>query len=183
MKLSETPIAGAWLVDLAPLRDERGHFVRSYCRDTFMAHGIEVSWVQSNLSFNTEKGTLRGLHYQTAPYEEAKLVRVSRGRIFDVIVDLRPDSPSFGQTFSCTLDSDSMRSLFIPTGIAHGFQTLEQNTEVVYMMSEVYSAPHAVGLHWQDPDLAIAWPLPCPVVSPRDSAHPFFKDVFQGVGS
>ncbi|WP_041825726.1 dTDP-4-dehydrorhamnose 3,5-epimerase [Laribacter hongkongensis] len=183
MILNETPISGIWLVDLAPLRDERGFFARTYCQEIFKSYGIESNWVQANVSFNAQTGTLRGLHYQTAPYEEAKLVRVSRGRIFDVMVDLRPDSTTFGQTFSHELDASSMRSLYIPTGIAHGFQTLEPDSEVTYLMSQVYSPAHTMGLHWQDPDLAIAWPLPFPVVSPRDATHPFFKDVFQGVGS
>jgi dTDP-4-dehydrorhamnose 3,5-epimerase len=158
MIFRETPIAGAVLIELEPLVDERGAFARTFAVDEFAAHGLETRVVQCNTSTNARAGTLRGLHYQAPPCAEAKLVRCVRGSIFDVVVDLRPESPTYCAWYGAELSAANGRMLFVPTGVAHGFQTLENDSEVLYQMSEAYSAEHARGVRWDDPAFGIEWP-------------------------
>jgi dTDP-4-dehydrorhamnose 3,5-epimerase len=158
MIFRETPLAGAILIELEPLVDERGSFARTFAADEFAAHGLETRVVQCNTSMNARAGTLRGLHYQTEPHAEAKLVRCVRGAIFDVVVDLRPDSPTYCKWHGVELSDSNLRMLFVPVGLAHGFQTLADDSEVLYQMSAEYSAEHARGVRWDDPAFGIEWP-------------------------
>jgi dTDP-4-dehydrorhamnose 3,5-epimerase len=171
MKLTATPIAGAYLLDIEPIVDERGFFARSFCADTLRAHGLETTVVQQSISMNTRRGTLRGLHYQTAPHQEVKLVRVTRGRLYDVMLDLRPTSPSHLQWHAVELSASNHRSLYVPKGVAHGFQTLEDDTEVGYQMMQAYTPSHSRGVRWNDPLFGIVWPVPEPVLSMRDRSY------------
>ena len=175
MKFTPARLPGAWLIDLEPHSDERGFFARSWCTEAFAARELCPSLVQCGISFNRVSATLRGLHYQIAPHQEAKLVRCTRGEIFDVIVDLRPDSPCYRQWESFTLSDKNRRQLYIPVGIAHGFQTQTDNTEVFYQMSEFYHAESARGIHWQDPTVAITWPSPVSVISDGDRSLPVLE--------
>jgi dTDP-4-dehydrorhamnose 3,5-epimerase len=158
MRFSATALAGAFLIDIDPVEDERGLFARTMCADDFAAHGLNASWVQQSVSWNRRAGTLRGLHFQCAPDAEIKLVRVTRGAIFDVIVDLRPGSASYGKTFHTELSAANRRQMYIPAGMAHGFQSLTDDTEVLYQMSAPFRAASARGLRWDDAALAIPWP-------------------------
>ncbi len=175
MRFTETPIAGAFAVDLDLRRDERGWFARSWCRQEFVDHGLDGGLVQCNISYNESAGTLRGLHFQKPPKAEAKLVRCVRGAVFDVIVDLRPESRSYRRWHALTLDADAHNALYIPHGVAHGFQTLTDRSEVHYQMSEAFSPEHASGVRWDDQAFAIAWPAtPRRIVSAKDAAYPDF---------
>lgn len=176
MRFTETPLAGAFVIAPEPIEDERGFFARAYCDDEFAARGLEHGFVQCNISFNRRAGTLRGMHLQAAPHGEAKLVRCTAGALFDVIVDLRPDSPTHLQWFGARLDARSRAMLFVPRGFAHGFQTLEDDTEVFYQMSTRHEPAAARGLRWDDPALGIRWPLPDPILSPRDRAYPLLGE-------
>ena len=167
-----TPLTGAYVVDVKRLEDERGFFARSFCRQEFEAHGLSPYVAQCNVSFNQQRGTLRGMHLQVTPHEEAKLVRCTQGVIWDVIVDLRTGSATCGKWFGVELSAASRRALYVPEGFAHGFQTLTDGAEVLYMMSEFYHPESARGVRWDDPKLAIAWPLPNPVISERDRSYP-----------
>ncbi|MFH1539118.1 MAG: dTDP-4-dehydrorhamnose 3,5-epimerase [bacterium] len=158
MKFTGTPLKGAFVIDLEPLEDDRGFFARSWCRKEFEARGLNPNLVQCNISFNKKKGTLRGIHYQERPHAEAKLVRCTMGAICDVIIDLRPESPTFKQWFSVELTAQNRRALYIPEDFAHGFQTLEDNSEVFYQMSEFHHPESARGLRWDDPAFGIDWP-------------------------
>jgi dTDP-4-dehydrorhamnose 3,5-epimerase len=171
MILTETPLPGAFLVEISPLPDERGFFARTYCTEEFAAHGLECAWQQCSVSSNTRKGTLRGLHYQRAPHEEHKLVRCTTGEIFDVIVDIRPNSATYRRWYGLKLTAANHRSLFIPPGFAHGFVTLSDDAEVSYMISVPYAPDHAQGFRWDDPAFAIRWPIEPSVISPRDAAY------------
>ncbi len=175
MKFHETPLNGACIIEMDKIEDERGFFARAWCQTEFLQHGIIPDLVQCNVSFNPKRNTLRGLHYQVKPHEEAKLVRCTQGAIYDVIVDLRPESPSFKRWFAVELTARNHRSLYIPGGCAHGFQTLVDNTEVFYQMSTVYCPEAARGLRWNDPLFQIEWP-PCAarLVSDRDRNYPDF---------
>ncbi len=178
MRFTETPLAGAWLMDLDPHLDERGSFARIFCDRTFADRGLTAHWPQINLSHNPHRGTVRGLHFQAAPHEEAKVVRCVRGAIFDVLVDLRPGSPTRHRWFGATLDAEQGKALYIPPGCAHGFQVLEPDSEVLYFMSAPYEPAAARGLRWNDPTLAIAWPLPDEArLGPRDAALPFLSEL------
>jgi dTDP-4-dehydrorhamnose 3,5-epimerase len=172
MIFTESPLPGAFLVDFAPIADERGFFARAYCAEEFAARGLGPELRQCSVSYNTRKGTLRGLHYQRAPHEEHKLVRCTAGAIFDVIVDIRPRSPHYRRWFSTQLTSQNRRSLFIPPGFAHGFITLSDQTEVYYMISVPHAPEHGQGFRWSDPAFGIEWPLAPSVISPRDAAYP-----------
>lgn len=177
MKFIETPLAGAYLVEIEPRDDERGFFARTVCVDEFAAKGLSGQFVQQSVSWNPYRGTLRGLHFQEEPYAEEKLVRVTRGAIFDVIVDLRRGSPTFAQTCTVELTADRRNALYVPKGFAHGFQTLEANTEVLYEMTTRFSPGAARGIRWDDPELAIGWPLPIDTedqrtISRADLSHP-----------
>lgn len=174
MKFVETPLLGVWVVDPELVEDERGFFARTFSRDEFVAHGLELPVQVSAVSFNHRQGTLRGLHFQRAPYDEAKLVRCTQGAIFDVAVDLRPQSPSFSRWFGVELSSGNRQMLYLPQGCAHGFQTLEDDSEVFYQLSGVYHAPSVAGVRWDDPVLGIAWPLPVSCIAPRDLEWPHF---------
>lgn len=176
MKFVSTSLAGAFLVELQPIEDERGFFARSFCTDEFKQHGLDHRVAQCNVSFNREAGTLRGLHFQTAPHEEAKLVRCTAGVVFDVIVDLRQGSPTRYQWFGCELTARNRRAMFVPAGFAHGFQTLEDESEVFYLMSETYHPESARGLRWDDPRIGIAWPRSDPVLSDKDRSYPLLGD-------
>lgn len=172
MKFTPTTLAGAYVIELERLEDERGYFARTFCRDEFAAHGLHSAFPQCNTSFNARKGTLRGMHYQEKPHEEAKIVRCTRGAIHDVIVDIRRDSLTYGKWIAVELTADNARMLYIPEGFAHGFQTLADGSEVFYQMSEMFHPESARGLRWNDPALAIRWPLASPIVSGRDAGYP-----------
>ena len=172
MKFQPAPLAGAYLIELELLEDERGFFARSFCQNEFRAHGLDTVVAQSNVSFNRKRGTLRGLHYQAEPHAEAKVVRCTRGAIWDVIVDLRKGSATARRWHAVELTADNRRALYIPAGFAHGFQTLAEDSEVLYQMSEFYHPKSARGVRWDDPTLAIPWPLKDPVMSPRDREFP-----------
>lgn len=171
MKFHTVPLNGAYLIELERLEDERGFFARSFCQDEFRAHGLEPVIAQCNVSFNRKRGTLRGLHYQAEPHAEAKLVRCTRGAIWDVIVDLREGSPTTRKWYATELTADNWRALYIPKGFAHGFQALVDDTEVLYQMSEFYHPESARGVRWDDRALAINWLLPNPIVSKRDQSY------------
>jgi dTDP-4-dehydrorhamnose 3,5-epimerase len=171
-----TKLKGAWVIEPERHEDERGFFARTWCETEFAAHGLEGRWVQSSVSFNRTKGTLRGLHYQRAPYEEVKLVRCTRGSIFDVIVDLRPDSPDFKRHLAVVLTATDGRALYVPQGFAHGFQTLEDDTEVLYCMSQVYVPEAAAGVRWNDHAFGIMWPDAVRTMSERDRGYPDFLE-------
>ena len=172
MKFLPTRLPGVCIVDLEKHGDDRGFFARSWCRREFEEHGLNPNLVQCSVSFNLKKGTLRGMHYQVTPHEEAKLVRCTRGSICDVAVDLRPTSPAFGKWTAEELTADNGRALYIPGGFAHGFQTLSDNTEVFYQMSEFYHPESARGVRWNDPAFGIIWPIPNPIISERDKNLP-----------
>lgn len=171
MRFEATDIAGVVIVDIEPARDERGLFARLHCPDEFAAAGHPFVPVQTSLSRSTAAFTLRGLHYQAAPHAETKLVRVTRGRAFDVAVDLRPDSSTHRRWVAVELSADDARAVLIPEGVAHGFLTLEPETDVVYQIAPRYEAGHDRGVRWNDPVFAIAWPAEPKVISPRDAAY------------
>jgi len=169
-----TGLPGAYVIELERHEDARGYLARTFCEAEFAAHGLETRIAQCSVSFNRKKGTLRGMHFQEAPFEEVKLVRCSRGAIFDVIVDLRRDSPVFKRHFAIQLDKQSGTMVYVPAGFAHGFQTLEDDTEVFYQMSQVYSAQHARGVRWNDPAFGISWPEAERIILERDRNYPDF---------
>lgn len=171
MIFTETPIAGAFVIDVEQREDERGFFARTFCEDEFGAHGLESRIAQCNLSGNRAKGTLRGLHYQSAPHEETKIVRCTRGAIWDVIVDLRRHSRTYLRWTAVDLTPDNRRALYVPHGLAHGFITLDDDTEVFYMIGTTYVADAACGAPWDDPAFAIAWPIAPVVISERDGSY------------
>jgi dTDP-4-dehydrorhamnose 3,5-epimerase len=170
----EIKLKGAYIIEPEKLEDERGFFARSWCEREFAAHNLNPRTVQCNISFNSKKGTLRGMHYQTAPHAEAKLVRCTRGAIYDVIIDLRPKSPTFKQHVAEVLTVDDHKMLYIPEGFAHGFQTLEDNTDVFYQISEFHAPECARGVRWNDPAFAIEWPISEPIMLKRDRNYPDF---------
>ena len=174
MIFTETKLKGAFIIELQRLEDERGFFARSWCQREFEAHGLNPRLVQCNISFNSKKGTLRGMHYQVKSFEEAKLIRCTMGSIYDVIVDLRPDSPSFRQYVGIVLTPDNRKMLYVPEGFAHGFLTLEDNTEVFYQMSEFYMPEYARGIRWNDSAFGIHWPIHAEIISERDQSYPDF---------
>jgi dTDP-4-dehydrorhamnose 3,5-epimerase len=169
-------VAGAYLVELEPKEDDRGFFARIWCRDEFAELRLNPEVAQVSISRNPRAGTLRGLHFQRAPHEEAKLVRCSRGAIFDVVVDLRPDSPTRGAWFGAELDEERGAALYVPEGCAHGFQTLVDDTDVLYLISYPYVPEAAAGVRWDDPVFAIGWPeTPARTISQRDRSWPDFR--------
>jgi len=169
---TETSLPGAYLVDLVPSSDVRGFFARSYSAQEFAAQGLGPELRECSVSYNARKATLRGMHYQIAPHEEHKLVRCTAGAIFDVIVDLRPASGHYRRWFGTEINADNRRALFIPPGFAHGFVTLADHSEVLYMISIAHSPAHARGVRWNDPSLGIEWPLQPRVIAPRDAEYP-----------
>jgi len=171
MIFSETALKGAFLIEPERLEDERGFFARTFCQSEFKAHGLEANIAQCNVSYNKLKGTLRGMHYQAEPKAETKLVRCTRGAIYDVIIDLRQESPTYLQWLAAELTAENRKMLYIPKGFAHGFQTLEDDTEVFYQMSEPYAPEHARGLRWDDPAFTIKWPLKDKIISKKDMGY------------
>ena len=172
MKFTATEIEGLVIVDLEPASDERGSFARLHCPQEFAAAGHPFLPTQTSLSRNLKAGTLRGMHYEAAPREEAKLVRVVRGRIFDVAVDLRPDSPTYRRWTGAELSADNGRALLIGKGMAHGFVTLEDDTDVLYQIDKIFEPGHGRGVRWNDSAFAIAWPVSPVVISERDATYP-----------
>jgi dTDP-4-dehydrorhamnose 3,5-epimerase len=170
MKFTETPLAGAFIVDIDPTSDERGFFARTFCADAFAGYGLNAAALQCSVSFNLRKGTLRGMHYQAPPHEEDKLVRCTAGAIFDVIVDIRTGSPSYGRWFGAELTAVNRRALLAPKGFAHGFISLTDASEVLYMIFAPHAPGSARGFLWDDPEVAIAWPITPVVISARDAA-------------
>ena len=172
MKFLATDFADAWLIAPERHEDERGYFARTWCRREFEDRGLNSNLLQTSTSFNHRRGTLRGMHFQAPPHEEAKVVRCVRGRIFDVIVDLRPDSPTRRAWQAFHLEAGEQLAIYVPEGFAHGFLTLADNSEVHYQMSEFYVPESAGGFRWDDPSLAISWPGPVEVISSRDEQLP-----------
>jgi dTDP-4-dehydrorhamnose 3,5-epimerase len=177
MRINECRLGGAFIIDLDRHEDERGYFARTFCRDEFERAGLVSPVEQCSTSFNRRLSTLRGLHFQLAPAAEHKLVRCTRGRIYDVIVDLRPDSPTAYQWLAMELSEENGRALYVPAGFAHGFQTLVDDAEVFYQISEAYRPELAAGIRWDDRGLGIDWPVPDPIISARDRALPGLDDV------
>lgn len=183
MIFTETPLAGAFLIDLEPKSDERGFFARSFCVDEFARHGLETKFVQMNTSHNIQRGTLRGLHYQLSPHEEVKVVRCLRGSIEDVILDLRTDSPTFGKSFGAVLSEQNRRMMYVPRGFAHGFITLADDTEITYLVSSFYNSAHERGIRWDDPAFEVKWAIHPETISVRDQSHPDFEERYHlGLG-
>lgn len=178
MQFTKTPIPGAYLVEIEKREDERGFFGRAFCRDEFAANGIESAFVQANNSASFKKGTLRGLHFQLEPASETKFIRCIKGSIFDVVLDMRKDSPTQGQWFSAILTAENRRSIVIPRGCAHGFMTLEDDSEVFYLVSNFYSKDLERGVRWDDPAFGIKWPMHPTVISDRDQKHPYFDPAY-----
>jgi len=175
MKFTETDITGAWLIDPEPIGDARGFFARVFCETEFAAHGLDTRFRQHSVSLSAERGTVRGLHFQRAPHAETKVVTCLSGAIFDVCVDLRPGSPTFRQWRGYELSEANRRRFLIPKGCAHGFQTLTDDAEVLYLISEDYNAAASAGVRWDDPAFAVRWPLPVTVMSDKDRAWPDFQ--------
>ena len=174
MIFTPTTLDGAFVIEPEPIPDARGLFARTWCQHELQAHGLESRLAQCSTSFNKRKGTLRGMHYQLPPFAEVKIVRCTRGSIYDVIIDLRPQSATFTRHFSTTLTADDRKAMYVPAGFAHGFQTLEDDTEVLYQMSAFYSPDHARGVRWNDPAFAIVWPADERMLSERDRSYPDF---------
>ena len=175
MKFTETALAGAFIIDVEPIADDRGFFTYLYCARQAAEHGIATEVAQVKLSYNKRKGTLRGMHYQVPPAAETKLVRCTRGAVWDVIVDLRPDSPTYLQHVGVELSVDNRRGLFVPALFAHGYQTLTDGAEVTYQVDEFYAPQHERGLRYDDPRLALRWPLPVEVISSKDASWPLLE--------
>jgi len=171
MIFTELELKGAYLIEPERREDSRGFFARTFCSLEFKAHSLNPSVVQCSLSFNKHKGTVRGMHYQVSPRMETKLVRCTRGTIFDVIIDLRPDSASFMQYAASELSADNDKMLYVPENFAHGFQTLEEDTEVFYQISQFYAPECARGVRWNDPAFGIAWPIAARIISERDCTY------------
>jgi dTDP-4-dehydrorhamnose 3,5-epimerase len=168
MTFDETPIPGAWLVGLERRGDERGFFARLFCAEEFGAHGLATSFVQVNNSLSVERGTLRGMHYQLPPAAEVKLVRCVRGALLDVVLDLRPDSPTFKSWYGAELSAENRLMMYVPEGCAHGLLTLEPDTEAVYFVTAPYSPEHERGVRWNDPEFGIEWPFEPSLLSDKD---------------
>ena len=171
MKFVATRIKGVFIIEPELVEDERGFFCRMWCRDEFLEQGLNHELVQCNVSFNQKKGTLRGMHYQASHHAEVKLIRCTMGAIYDVVIDLRPESETYMEWLAVELGADTRKMLFVPEGLAHGFQTLADNTEVFYQMSEYYSPDAARGVRWDDPKLKIAWPVEVTAISAKDSSY------------
>lgn len=182
LKFQKTPLSGPLIVIPDRISDERGFFARSFCQAEFEEHSPSITWSQCNISFNSMCGTVRGLHYAVAPSHETKLVRCTSGAIFDVIVDIRNNSATYGSWFSVELNASNRHALFIPTGFAHGFQTLEDNTEVFYQMGDSFNPDTSRGIRFDDPAIGVKWPLPVTSISKKDLDSPLLK-LAQGVAS
>ena len=176
MKFLETELQGAFVIELETFEDSRGFFARVWCNEEFEEHGLVPRIAQVNTSFNAKAGTRRGMHYQIAPHEETKVVRCIRGSLYDVIVDLRPDSPTYKRWTGVELTARNHRMLYVPAKFAHGFITLEDNTEVMYLISEAYAPEAARAVRWDDPEIGIEWPRPVVEISERDAGWPDFNE-------
>jgi dTDP-4-dehydrorhamnose 3,5-epimerase len=175
MVLVETKLKGVFEIHLEPKFDERGFFARAWCQKEFESKGLNSKLVQCSISFNSRKGTLRGMHYQTAPFAESKVVRCTKGAIYDVVVDLRLDSATYKNWIAVLLTATNRHMVYVPEGCGHGFLTLEDETEIFYQMSEFYNAESARGVRWNDPAFKIAWPEKVEVISERDQNYPNFE--------
>lgn len=175
MNFRETSLKGAFVVEPERFADERGFFAQSWSAREFAEHGLDPRAAECNISYNLKKGTLRGMHFQSAPYAQAKLVRCTRGSIYDVAIDLRPDSPTFRRWAGVELSADNRLMFFVPAGFAHGYQTLEDDTEVFYQVSEVYTPSHSGGVRWDDPAFGVTWPREVQVINERDDDYPDFN--------
>jgi dTDP-4-dehydrorhamnose 3,5-epimerase len=176
MYFSELDIRGAYHINVGKIDDERGFFARAWCADEFRVNGLPDTMVQASISYNIKKGTVRGLHYQSAPSQEGKLVRCTSGSVFDVIVDLRPNSISYRKCCTAILSAADYNALYVPPGVAHGFQTLADDVHVFYMMTDYYRPEYASGVRWDDPIFNIKWPAEVSVISERDRHYPDFRD-------
>ncbi len=177
MIFTETNLAGAYVIDLEKLEDDRGFFARAFCQNEFKEHGLNPVIAQANIAFNLVEGTLRGMHFQYPPAAESKLVRCTRGAIVDIIVDLRPESPTYLEHFEVELNEENYRALYVPERFAHGYQTLRDKTETSYQAGELYTPGTEGGLMHDDPQLGLAWPLPVAVISPKDGTWPAFEEI------
>ena len=175
MIFKETKLKGAYIIEPERLEDDRGFFARTFCEKEFAEHGLNPGLVQCSISYNKRRGTLRGMHYQVAPMAEVKLVRCTRGAIYDVIIDLRPSSPAYCRWIAVELNAENRNMIYIPEYFAHGFQTLEDDTEVFYQMSEFYGPEYARGVRWDDPAFGIIFPLKNMIVSEKDKNYPLMK--------
>jgi dTDP-4-dehydrorhamnose 3,5-epimerase len=171
MIFTQAPIDGVYVIEMEKRGDERGFFARAFCENEFRAHGLATRIVQMNNSLSARRGTLRGMHYQLAPKAETKIVRCLRGALHDVVLDLRPGSRTFGQTFGLELSADNRKMLYVPKGFGHGFVTLADDTEAFYLVDEIYSPEHERGVRWNDPKFSIAWPIQPTVMSDKDRAY------------
>ena len=181
MTFSPTPLQGSYVIHLAPFSDERGWFARTYCENEFKEMGHSSKWVQMNHSYTAKKGTIRGMHFQVPPYKEIKMVRCIRGKVFDVIVDIRRNSQTFLQWFGVELSADAMNMLYIPAGFAHGFQAMNDDCELIYHHSEFYTPGAEGGIKYNDPAVGIRWPLEVSLISDRDLNHPVLNENFKGI--
>ena len=172
MIFTETELKGAYIIEIEKLKDHRGFFARAWCQNEFKAQGLTSSVVQANVSSNKKKGTLRGMHYQLSPYEETKLVRCTRGAIYDVIIDLRPASPTYTQWIGVELTEENYKMLYVPENFAHGFQSLKDDTEVTYQVSQFYTPGSESGIRWDDPAFSLKWPIEVQVISDKDKSWP-----------
>jgi len=177
MRFAETKIRGVYIIDIERREDHRGFFARGWCQKEFEGYGLATRFVQTNVGFNHKLGTLRGMHFQSNPHQEAKLVRCTKGRVVDIMIDLRPGSPTHRQWVSIELTADNHTMLYIPEGCAHGYQTLEDNTEVVYDTSQFYAPQNAAGVLYNDPAFGIEWPLPVEVISEADRNWPQYRSL------
>jgi dTDP-4-dehydrorhamnose 3,5-epimerase len=175
MTFQETKLAGVFEIQIEAKADERGFFARTWCRQEFESHGLNAGLAQCSLSFNTRKGTLRGMHYQATPFPETKVVRCTRGSLYDVVLDLREQSPTFKQWIGATLDAEKRNMIYVPEGCAHGFITLEAETEIFYQISEFFKPELSRGVRWNDAAFNIAWPAPVQLISERDRTYPDFR--------
>ena len=175
MKFAKASLPGVWIIDVELHEDERGFLARTYCESEFTAHGLNTRWPQCNLTLTRTRGMIRGLHYQGEPKPEIKLIRCAAGAVFDVVVDVRRDSSSFGRWEGFELTAQNRRLLYVPEGFAHGFQCLTENCELFYQMSEFYAPELARGLRWNDPEIAIQWPIADPLLSARDRGLPLLS--------
>lgn len=172
MIFSGTPLAGVAVIEAEPIPDHRGHFARVWCGDEFGEAGLTRTWAQANIQFSPRVGTLRGMHFQLPPHDEVKLVRCTRGAVYDVAIDLRDSSPTYRQWFGVELSATNYRTMWVPEGCAHGFVTLEPDSEVLYMTSKPFAAGHATGIRHDDPAVDVEWPVAVEVISDRDATWP-----------
>lgn len=181
MKFYQTPLPGVRLIELEPRADDRGYFVRAFCQNEFGSEGLNTNFVQMNESLSVKKGTLRGMHFQLPPAAEVKVVRCKKGALYDVVLDLRPDSPTFCQSFGAELTEDNRRMMYVPKGCAHGFLTLQENTQALYFVSAFYAPDHERGVRFNDGKFNIEWPAVPTEISAKDQTWPSFDPVMLGV--